>query len=165
MTGLECLREEILKRGGNKAQAEAKVVQMVLEIIAQDDTHIYTDLTEAKKELQRVKTELDWANRELKRIQPLLKDALDKEKEMRVEHDERVMFRLAILEDEQHQLDALKEQLLQCETPERRDAMRCARLFLNNTTVKTTQNNTAFIQGLAQVLSVWKGNKEHDPAD
>lgn len=165
MTGLECLRAEIIKRGGNKAQAEAKVVQMVLEIIAQDDTHIYTDLAEAKKELQRVKTELDWANRKLEQLQPLLKDALDKEKEMRVDHDERVMFRLAILEDERAQLDALKEQLLKCETPERRDAMRCAQLFLNNTTVKTTQNNTAFIQGLALILSVQKRETADDSAN
>ena len=165
MTGLECLREEILKRGGNKAQAEAKVVQMVLEIIAQDDTHIYTDLAEAKKELQRVKTELDWANRKLEQLQPLLKDALDKEKEMRVEHDIRVECKLKQLEEERAKVKEFEGTLMQCETPGARDAVRCARLFMANTRVSTSQNNTAFISGLAQVLARQERKEGNGEAD
>jgi hypothetical protein len=165
MTGLECLREEIMKRGCSRTQAEAKVVQVVLEILAQDDTHTYTDLEEAERKLERVKTELDWANRELKRIQPLLKDATDKEKEMRVEHDIRVECKLKQLEEERAEVKEFEGTLMRCETPEGRDAVRCARLFMANTRVSTPQNNTAFISGLAQVLARQErkdGNGETD---
>ena len=57
MTGLDCLKEELLKRGCTKQQADSKVVPVVLEILANNGTP-YTEMEEAKNELSRIKNSI-----------------------------------------------------------------------------------------------------------
>ena len=58
MTGLECLKEEMLKRGCSKALTESKAVGVVLEIVADGGT-VYTDTREAEEKLNALRREIE----------------------------------------------------------------------------------------------------------
>ena len=51
------------------------------------------------------------------------------------------------------------ESLEKMETPEARDALKTAQLFINTIDVQTNQNNTAFISGLAMILCGVRGGE------
>jgi transcriptional regulator with XRE-family HTH domain len=51
------------------------------------------------------------------------------------------------------------ESLEKMETPEARDALKTAQLFINTIDVQTDQNNTAFINGLAMILCGVRGGE------
>ena len=146
MTGLECLKEEMMRRGCTKSQAESKTALIVLEILAQDTEHIYTDLQEARQELERVKRsreqeemEVRDARRRLSNIQKELNTATAGLTDLGVKA-------LKYLED-------FEKRLMECETAEQRDALRTAQFFVNNARIETNQNNTAFIYGLGLILA------------
>lgn len=138
MTGLECLREELLKRGFNKTHVQNKLVAATLDILANTD-NVYTDTVAAEKELEAIRS--------------------------RIRHENtRFMQREFYIKQEREKIDRIKETLFEyidkflaalnnCETEEGRDAMRRAQMFVNSVTVDSKYDNTAYIIGLAAILS------------
>lgn len=141
MTGYECLKEELYKLGCNKSQVEAKVVPLVLGVVA-GDPEKFIKISEWESELEKKKNEL-------------------KRREEAVEEDERAVNllidkALKIAKKTQDYVDAFYYAIQSGETPEGRDALRKAQMFVNSVTVETKYDNTAFIAGLAAILSEGK---------
>lgn len=138
MTGLEMLREEMRKRGATQAQAESKLVPLVLDIVANSGT-VYTDTAKAFEDLERV-------NRQIKCRMPIF------ERE-RAELD----GARAKLNEDREAFEAEKaqfaEDLAGLETPESRDEMRKAMYFKANCNIESEYDNYAYIAGLAAILS------------
>lgn len=138
MTGLECLKEELLAKGYTKAQTESKVVIGVLEVLANDKTGIYKDLEKASRDHEAMRLAVS----EKRRIVSMYEDSL---KHMTESFNEQCTERI----------EKFYEILGNAETPEGRDAIRIAQMFINSVDVDTKYDNTAFIIGLASILSRW----------
>lgn len=145
MTGLDCLREELEKRGMSKAQINSKAVAVVLDIVAQSGNK-YTEMW---------KSEQDVSKRERDALNTIMW-AENKEKDLnaRIEGAEPA---LKLCEEKKRQIESyvskMCEALENCETPEGRDTMRIAQMFVNTVNVDTKYDNTAYIIGLAAILS------------
>ncbi len=149
MTGLECLKEELLRKGYTKQQVESKILIGVIEAVSGSDGR-YTDMSrieqeisglEKKKETLMKKAEYyqSWAN--------YFKDEFDGIiKAVNSECDKRY-------EETKTRIDRFQKALTECETPEARDALKTAQMFINSVDVDTKYDNTAFIIGLASILS------------
>ena len=146
MTGLDCLREELEKRGLNKAQINSKVAAVVLDVVAQSGDK-YTQMWKSEEETS--KRERDALN--------TIKLAEHKEIDLnaRIERAERA---LELCKEKKRQIESyvskMCEALENCETPEGRDTMRIAQMFVNTVNVDTKYDNTAYIIGLAAILSM-----------
>lgn len=141
MTGYECLKEELYKLGCNKSQVEAKVVPLVLGVVA-GDPEKFIKIAEWESEIEKKKYEL-------------------KRREEAIEEDERTASELIdkalkIAKKTQDYVDAFYHAIQSGETSEGRDALRKAQMFVNSVTVETKYDNTAFIAGLAAILSEGK---------
>lgn len=130
MTGLEMLKQEMLKRGCTKAQTESKLVAIVLDIVAEAGT-AYTDLREAEQRVQEIEDEAAAVRRQWEKY---------------TEADKK--FREGVKE----YVEDFKAMLRRCETPEARDALRAAQILTNTVTVKDSRENAAYITGLANIL-------------
>lgn len=146
MTGLECLKEELIRRGCNNVQVEAKVIPIILDIVANNNTTVYTDTVEAEKKLSDLRSVLG-------RLEVRIADAERRAK--RAEEDARDKERVLTLQqkDAQKYLEEFEARLMKCETAEQRDALRTAQAFVNNIEILSPQNNTAYIIGLASILT------------
>lgn len=142
MTGLDLLKEEMKKRGCNQAQCDSKTVAVVLDILAESQT-TYTDLREAREETARHRGA--WY------------DLIERQRRAQIELDE-VNRRI----NEKRSLEWLEapeyvqefyNAISNCETPEGRDALKAAQMFVNSVTIDSKYDNTAFIIGLASILS------------
>lgn len=134
VTGLDCLREEMEKRGCNKAQIESKAAAVVLDILSNSGT-IYTDIQEAEKRLSDLRNaisvrELNAALREQR-----INDAESRNKK--------------ILED----IEKTKEEFLKPETPAARDRLRLAQFYKDSVEINNEYQRTAFIKGLGAILA------------
>ena len=142
MTGLDCLREEMAKRGCNKAQIESKAVAVVLDILSNGGT-INTDVWEAEHKLKWCKyehqAEENRHEREIKSIQTRLANMREQT--------------TSLMEEAREYIEAFNKSLSECESAEGRDAMRRAQVFVNSVDVDTKYDNTAYIIGLAAILS------------
>ena len=149
-SGLECLREEMKKRGCNDTQVRTKGVAVALDILAtaneNGEMHIYQDIQEAERQLDDVKRETFNALSELDRVK----------RDIRLKRDS------AIKEVEQlnadktaldNYIEDFKKGLLECETAEGMDRLRAAQMYINTVTVKTCYDNTAFITCLGAILA------------
>ncbi len=145
MTGLECLKEEMLKRGCSKALTESKAVGVVLEIVADGGT-VYTDTREAEEKLNALRREIERYEIKTERVREQYKEICE-EKETQIK---KVAVKFAKIDES---LKALEKRLMECETQEARDAIRTAQFFVNNIKIDSPQNNTAFIYGLAMIIA------------
>lgn len=141
MTGFDALREELKNRGCNSAQCESKVVGVVLDIVS-NNKDLYSKLQEEEqtetKRLREIENEIKFTRNKLRSIQ-FQCDKLMRDKEWMVDYIQR-----------------FNEALAECETPEGRDAMKRAQVFVNSVSVDTKYDNTAFIIGLSAILSEGK---------
>ena len=138
MTGLECLREELKKRGFNDHNVNGKLVAAVLDILSNTD-HVYSDMVKAEQELDAVRKDVKRKSLEYRKREFYLEQA---------ERD----FKQARLEVEQY-IEKFNAALSECETAEGRDAMRRAQTFVNSVSVNSKYDNTAYIIGLASILT------------
>lgn len=138
MTGLECLREELKKRGFNDHNVNGKLVAAVLDILSNTD-HIYSDMVKAEQELDAVRKDVKRKSLEYRKREFYLEQA---------ERD----FKQARLEVEQY-IEKFNAAITECETAEGRDAMRRAQTFVNSVSVNSKYDNTAYIIGLASILT------------
>lgn len=130
MTGLDMLKQEMLKRGCTKAQTESKLVSIVLDIVAETGT-AYTDLREAEQRVKEIEDEAAAARR-------LWEKYTETEKKFR--------------EGVKEYVEDFKASLKLCETPEARDALRVAQMFTDTVKINSQHDNTAYINGLAMLL-------------
>ena len=138
MTGLELLREELKKRGFNDHNVNGKLVAAVLDILSNTD-HVYSDMVKAEQELDAVR----------RRVKRMTLEYLRREHELeKAEQD----FKQARWEMVQY-IEKFNSALSECETAEGRDAMRRAQMFVNSVSVGSKYDNTAFIIGLASILT------------
>jgi len=145
MTGLDCLREEMMNRGLTKRQCDSKVVAVVLDILANAGNE-YQKAWECEqqytKKLMHLENELNKIDYKIRRKENELftyQRQIETAKENR-EHCE-------------DYIDEFNKSLQECETAEGRDAMRTAQMFVNSVDVDTKYGNTAYIIGLASILS------------
>lgn len=138
MTSLDCLREELKRRGMINAQIESAVVAVVLDIVANSGDK-YTKIREAEHETSKRLKELEWQ----------VENAERKLRRMRTEEEELRQRR----EQFEDYIDKFNKGLNECETAEGRDAMRTAQVYINSVDVDTKYDNTAYIIGLASILS------------
>ncbi len=138
MTGLECLKEEMKRRGMNQAQCDSKVAAVVLDILSESGTQ-FTQEWQDKKDLDdawyAIEREKNGLHCEEIRLGKARKEIEDYAKNVQ-DYVERFFAGLA-----------------ECETDEGRDAMKRAQMFVNTVDPKTAYDNTAFIIGLASILS------------
>lgn len=145
MTSLDCLREELKQRGMNKTQIESAVVAVVLDIVANSGnkyTKIYEAENDASKKLIELKDRIWHAEVELNTVKHAVEVMRKEEEELRRRREH--------FED---YIDKFNKGLNECETAEGRDAMRTAQVYINSVDVDTKYDNTAYIIGLASILS------------
>ncbi len=130
MTGLEMLKQEMLKRGCTKVQTESKLVAIVLDIVAETGT-AYTDLREAEQRVKEIEDEAAAVSRQWKKY-------TEAEKKFR--------------EEVKDYVEDFKASLTLCETAKARDALRVAQMFTDSIDIKCAYDNTAYINGLAMIL-------------
>lgn len=145
MTGLECLREEMKKRGMNKAQCDSKVAAVVLDILA-NTGNVYSDTWKAEQELAEVRAEYTKVWNELQALKYAHEYSVQQhnawEREALKKKEELIGY-----------IEAFHNSLADCETEEGADKLRAAQMFVNSVEVKTAYDNTAFIIGLSAILS------------
>lgn len=138
MTGLECFQEELMKRGYTRQQATSKTAIAVLDLVAQ---------TGGKYAQQE---RLMW---EIKQLEHTIQGKKDEIEQFKRSADREIERVRKVYVEAQNYISKWNEALMQCETPELRDAMRTAQVFINTADVDTKYDNTAFIIGLAAILS------------
>ena len=152
-TGVDLLRQELIKRGYTKQQAHSKVVMGVLDVLANAGT-TYEDLEDAEEMLRSVKRQVYQITPELSDLQRKRSMLWDEIQNLNATINQRVWAQLSKVVSEQR--DYLKEvmrTLEECETPEGRDTLRKAQMFVNTVDVDTKYDNTAYIIGLSAILS------------
>lgn len=145
MTGLECLKKELLARGCSKAQLQSKVIPIILDIVAHSGEQ-YQQIDGLQEEIKKLEKRRDDIAGQVKRQEvnfEFIKGRID---------DIRKREWLEAPEYVQEFYKALEN----CETDNGRDAMRCAQMFVNSVSVDTKYDNTAFIIGLSAILSCGK---------
>lgn len=138
MTGLDCLREEMKKRGCSKQQIESQTAAVVLDILANMGT-INADIVESEKQLAETKRKQE---RELQYLEIRRVEAKRREAELQERLDEQKAY-----------VENFLNELSDCETPEARDAMKRAEWFKRSVEVNSKYDNTAFIIALGAILS------------
>ena len=149
MNGLECLKAELLKRGYTKQQCDSKVVLGVLEIVS-GSSGKYVDLAELDKDIQACRGEQTRLMRAIATENATLSQIRAEKNAILKELNDVADFRY---NDALSYIGQFNTALLQCETPEARDQMKKAQMFVQSTSVDTKYDNTAFIIGLAAILS------------
>ena len=145
MTGLDCLREEMEKRGLSKTQIESKTAAVVLDILANSGTK-YTEMWKEEygksERLKSIERDIRYCEKQLEDIKALISKAENQE-EKAVEHRKHC----------EDYIDEFHKSLMECESEIGRDSMKAAQMFVNTVSVDTKYDNTAFIIGLAAILS------------
>ena len=154
MSGLDCLRTELLKRGYSNAQANARVVAGVLDILANTPNEEYANIQAAREQRDSL-----W--NDIGRLKLLKEDAYKEYEEAnalrrKYKSDNYELLKAANVakyNEVQAYINKFFHALDDAETPEGRDRLRAAQTYVNSVDVDTKYDNTAFIIGLASILS------------
>lgn len=145
MTGMECLKEEMLKRGCTKSQTESKTVAVVVDILAQTGTHYLQEFEENER-----------INAERATARAFIRRATEEREEARLVRQQAYEELFSLNEHRkgiEEYVQAFEESLKKCESAEGRDRMRCAQMFVQSVQIDSKYDNTAFIIGLSAILS------------
>lgn len=145
MTGLDCLREEMERRGLTKSQIESKTAAVVLDILTKDSAK-YAEQVDAENEESEKLSNLRFQIRNAEREIAGYKCTID---DLKMRYDGIVKQ----AEEAQEYIDKFNNALKECETAEGRDAMRRAQVFINTVKVDSKYDNTAYIIALGAILS------------
>lgn len=150
MTGLDCLKEEMEKRGCQKTQIESKTTAIVLEILSNDVGHYATSQAEHEKKIGLLESRSYNLTQEIFQKQLELKDLQAQVERWRTDAQS-LKDREAKRQEET--IKAFYNELKNCETPEGRDAVRKATLFDSMVDIDTKYDNTAYIYAMGSILS------------
>lgn len=145
MTGLDCLREEMQKRGLSKAQIESGTAAVVLDILANSGTKytkMWKEEFDKSKRLKSIEGDIRDSKRELEQLRAVIAKC-EKEEKQALEHRKHC----------EDYIDEFNKSIMECESETGRDSMKTAQMFVNTVSVDTKYDNTAFIIGLAAILS------------
>lgn len=154
MTGLECLREEMARRGANKAMIESKTAVMVLDILTEANG-AYQKMDDLNQLLAEQRSKIAMATWQLENL--LEKYRRLKEDCSNLEKVKQEAIRKELGESLDY-IAKFNEALKECETAEGRDVMKTAQIYVNSVNIDTKYDNTAYIVGLAAILSNGKIN-------
>ena len=151
MTGLELLREEMGKRGLNKAQQTSKVAAVVLDILSGDEglrSRINENIADSEARLAQLQREIACSNNELHNIKQAIGGALGQKRH------ELERWECSLSEQEEY-IKSLVGDIKNCETAEGRDAMRNAQIFIQGVDgyVQSAYDRTAYITALGAILT------------
>ena len=161
--GMEALVAKLIANGINHNQAESKAVCMTADILSNSNGE-FVDLVEAKHELRRIKHECERIKEQYEEYKALFDSYKPKAKE----HEDRINKKIeehneAVQEWLDREYKSITEYiaefnlaLTECESEEGRYALKAAQMFVNSVNVDTKYDNTAFIIGLASILSMGK---------
>lgn len=142
MTGMELLQEELINRGCTESQVNSKVLPIVLDIVSNSNGE-YTDaakmLAEIRADISEKKSYLQDLSCAIKRLEARSRYECERIKEQYAECDEYIK--------------AFNKSLEECETAEGRDRLRLAQMYTNSVNIETKYDQTAYIIGLASVIS------------
>lgn len=155
MTGLEMLKEEMLKQGASKSQVNSQTLILAVAVLAQNEEYI--TLFEKEKELGSIQFQINNIIREIQDAKDDLKRWKEELQKIKSEStdvfDESIGRIMKIRKEAQQYIDDFYETIEKCETPQERDKLKVAQMFVNSVTIDTKYDNTAFIIGLASILS------------
>ena len=133
----EELKVELVKRGFPKTRVDAKYIQLVMDIVL--GTDVFENMAQQEEETRRhenrVLSARLKADAEIKKIAYDLGTTKNK---LRADVEYVANFYKALFD---------------CDTEEGKDNMRAAQVFINSVNINTVYDNTAFIIGLAAILS------------
>ena len=145
MTGRENLIEELRSRGATKAQLNSKLIPLMLEILSESDgeyLRIYEleqEIASKERNLQALQANIQIAKHKLEDFRKLTQAEIEKLKLARNDFEE--------------DMKTFTQSLAECETAEGRDTIRTAQLYIESVDISTAYDNTAYIIGLASILS------------
>lgn len=143
MTGLECLYEELQKRGYKKQQiVNLKIIPVLLDIIS-NSGGMYQELDTLQKDVNRLKMEKKEAEKELSNLKSSISSL-----EWNIQNIADSRYKRT-----EEYINKFFDAINSCETPEVRDALKTAQMFVNSVDVETKYDNTAFIIGLSAILT------------
>lgn len=165
MTGIECLKEELLRRGCTKQQSESKVVPVLLDIFAETGDFYKTrfeqdrelgDLAKSIKELKseewRLTDKVGRLSAEVADLNAEKGNMVDRLKDIYLEKNEQLV----------DYINSFNNALKECETAEGRDRMRLAQVFVNSVEIRSKFDSTAFIHWLGAILA---GDRSSGPIE
>ena len=139
---LEEIRKKLVEHGLKEQQAKSKTVAMVLDILKGEGDD-FLKCCNLEKEIQHAKVRFENA-----RFNAVIAENDYKNMKALVE-DQTTIYK----QKNKAYIDKFFAALNECETPEGRDALRKAQLFENSANIKTVYDNTAYINGLAAILT------------
>ena len=165
MLDLERIKKDLIeKKGCQKVQANSKVIPIILDLL-KDSGNQYETLDDIDRQITSRTETLRYLQRKYDSLIHR-KEALSKE----IDEISTIINNVADVRYKQikEYIDSFYKSLEECETPEGRDLIKAAQVYVNTIQVKTGADNTAFILGLAAILSGGKiatGNeiKKVDP--
>ena len=143
MTGLEVLREEMLKAGATRQQVESKTVALVVSCLTHMDYQVIFDL---EKDVGAMKCKIKNLSHQIGLKEAELRSLTNQCQR----EEERIGKSMASLNE---YIANFNKSLESMETPEARDRLRTAQLFMNTVNIDTKYDNTAFIVGLGALLN------------
>lgn len=154
MTGLELFEQEMRTRGCTESQIKSKAVAIALDIISQNKNKYFEDIRGIEKEIQSLRGEIACYRSEVEHQKSLYEYEKKRLDECRAKQKE-------FFDDEYNKISeyvkAFYLALEDMETPEQRDALKTAQIFVNSVEINSKYDNTAFIDGLAAILSKGQG--------
>lgn len=140
---LDRIREALRKKGLYGQQLYTKTLPVLLDVIAEKSLDCngspFLDIYEAERKLKDLNTQIERkteALEELKQTEANVRKAI-----------------LLAREQDYEYIESFYKSLESCETPEAKDNMRIAQMYVNSVEINTKYDNTAFIIGLASILS------------
>lgn len=149
MTGLDCLKQELRNRGYKQQQIESKIVVDILDILANSDGK-YSDIHKLEHYIRTMDGEIASMNAQYAKSKRRAAEFEQKKDEIVKEINDRA--ELCIKEKKEY-IDKFFQAIEECETPEGKDTLKKAQMFVNTVNLNTKYDNTAFIIGLASILA------------
>lgn len=150
MTGLDRLKEAIILSGNNRQMANSKAVAVCWEILTHDNEKYATTQYEYEERIRELQEKYNHLNDEFQRLK-IARNNLDIE--LLKTREEIESIKENEWQREVEYVERFNASLLECETPEGRDATRKCQMFINSIDVDSKYDNTAKIISLGAILS------------
>ena len=142
MKALDEIREELKKKGANSGQLSSKLLPMIMDVVSGAGDK-YSAMYKLENDIMSLRVSFDVINKAKKNL----------EADVNWLKDERQTIIDEINEEIGGYCEKFIKALNECETPEARDRLRIAQMFVNSVHVEGVNDNAMYIAGLASILS------------